>query len=131
MLEQLLDCIIHCHQDMVVAKLAQNCQGCKDFEMVLRLKVSLDRTDHQDKHIGILFDEKRACQVPDSLDQEVLALSKIDRMNVRKGGIVAKHLDINGSDEKLTKFLLGHVALVEFLLEDLCLSRNNLVFLLL
>ena len=116
---------------MLVAKLAQDCQGCKDFEMILRLEVSLDGTDHQDKHIRILIDEERACQVPYSLDQEVLALSKIDRMNVRKRGIVPKHLDVNGSDEKFAKFLLWHVALVEFLLEDLCLSRNDLIFLLL
>ena len=52
-------------------------------------------------------------------------------MDMRKAGIMAKHLNVDGTNEQLLHLLLRQVTLQEFQLEPLALQGNDLVFFLL
>ena len=99
--------------------------------MVLRLQVLLHCGDHQDQEVTIFVDKEGACEVADALNQDILALSKVDSWDMTKAGIVSEHLNVDGPDEQLFELLLWNVTLSELGLETLSLKRDNFVFLLL
>ena len=104
-----LDSLVDGHDDVGVADLGEDLQGCEHFQVVLALEVSLDGADHQDHEFRVVVNEQLTRQVPDLLHQQVFALSEVDCVDVGEAGVVAEHFHIDGPDQQLSHLLLCQV----------------------
>ena len=63
--------------------------------MVLGLQIFLHCGDEKDEDVTALVNEKGTCQVTDSLDQNIFALSQVNGMNVRKARVMTEHFNVD------------------------------------
>lgn len=75
MAKKFLHCFMNCHHYVLVAEFTKYCQRCQYFKMVLRLQVSLNCAYHKYQKFRILINEQRTGKIPNSLNQEIFALS--------------------------------------------------------
>ena len=81
-----------------MGQLADDVKSSHHFKMVLGLQIFLHCGDEKDEDVTTLVNEKGTCQVTDSLDQNVFALSQVNGMNVRKARVMTKHFDVDGTN---------------------------------
>lgn len=87
--------------------------------------------DQHDEKVGAGVEEEGAHEVPDSLQDEVFALSEVDCVYVGERGRVAQHFDVEGANQVLLGLPRGEVLFGEPSLEGGELSGNDAVLFLL
>ena len=93
-------------------------------------EVSTHRVDEQGDELVVGVQAQRRGQVADPLRDEARLLRHVDRVDVRKRGVVAEHFGVHHPDDGLFG-LLGRERLGEALLEHGHLMLQDLVLLLL
>ena len=106
-------------------------QAHHHFVDVGAVQILLDGGDQHDGEVGVLVEEQRTQQIPDPLQNQVFALSQVDRLDVGEGGRVPQHLDVQRPDQVLFELFGGDVLLVDSGLERAELVEDDAVFFLL
>ncbi len=98
---QLDHCVNNATGNGVVHDVAQGCQTDDHFMNVSAVQIFQDGGYEHDEQVGILVEEERAHEVPDSFEDERLILREVNCMNVSKGRRVPEHFNVHGANEIL------------------------------
>ena len=114
---------------LVVDELADGIEGGADDKVIVGAKVLLDGVDDEDNEVVIVGEEESDGEIAGALEEEIVVVGHLDGVDVGKGGVVAKHLDVDEADEVLLHLALGDIRLAETAFEGFHLLKNDAVLL--
>ena len=112
---------------LVIDELANGIEGGADDKVIVRATVLLDGVDDEDNEVVIVGEEESDGEIAGALEEEIVVVGHLDGVDVGKGGVVAKHLDVDEADEVLFHLALGDVKLAETAFEGFHLLKNDAV----